>query len=615
MSNLVVNEESFEEGKYVVNKDESKKLTGKPSIDRPHLQWYPKESYTGGIGKMKAYDYMIIRNMQYKNDVVFRYFGREIKYAEFFRKIDATEKAFIKLGVKPGDIVTIMSVNSPELIYSFYALNKLNAIPNMIDPRTTSVGLRKYLNEVNSKYLLALNLCHEVVVSAIVGTDVEKIVELNPNDSLPFGLRELKGIKDRQDMKNGLMPSVNYDDGNFIRWHDFMKQGRSVKKVPMHKYVENTPACIVHTGGTTGDPKGVMLTNENLNAMVEGLDYAHVDLKRHRKFLNVLVPFVAYGAVNGIHTAVCKGWESTIIPKLDQGKFAELILKEKPEICLGVPAYFDAVMEDERMQKEDLRYGISYIVGGDGMKKEKEFELDKFMLEHYGRSIKKGYGLTECAACATVSSDLVNNIGSVGLPLPRNLVAAFDVETGEEKSYGELGELAISGPTVMLGYYGNEEATNQMIRLHDDGKLWLHTGDIGYVAEDGQVYHKDRIKRMIIRSGYKVFPSMLENVVSKNECIQNCSAVAIPSEQEGSAPVVVSVLEEQYKNKGMEEDIKCELYDLIKEELPDYMYPVDIVFRDSMPLTSVGKIDYLTLEKDYVKEHGIITEKAKVFSK
>lgn len=617
MKNLVVNEESFEEGVYVVNKEQSKKMTGKPSVDRPHLKWYPEESYAEETPEwmgMGAYDYMLVRNRPYMNDVVLRYYGREVKYREFFRKIDEAEKAFIKLGVKPGDIVTIMSVNSPELIYSFYALNKMRAIPNMIDPRTTAVGVRKYLNEVESKYMLMLNLCHDVVRKAIDGTNVEKVVVLSPNDSLPFGLKQLKGIKDYASKQKGLMPIVTYDD-NFISWNDFMKAGRDIKRAPSYRFKKNYPACIVHTGGTTGDPKGVMLTNENLNAMVDGLDYAHVDLKRHRRFLNVLVPFVAYGAVNGIHTAACKGWESTIIPKLDQGKFAELILKEKPEICLGVPAYFDAVMEDERMQKENLSYGISYIVGGDGMKQEKEFELDQFMLDHYGRSIKKGYGLTECAACATVSSDIVNNIGSVGLPLPRNLVAAFDPVTGEEKSYGELGELAICGPTVMLGYYGNEEATNEMIRRHEDGKLWLHTGDIGYVAPDGQVYHKDRIKRMIIRSGYKVFPSMLENVVSMNDSIQNCSAVAIPSEQEGTAPVVVAVLEEQYKNKGLEDDIKNNLYDLIQEQLPDYMYPVNIVFRDSMPLTSVGKIDYLTLQNDYVKEHGIITEKAKVFSK
>lgn len=612
---IEMNEETLkEENTYVVNKEKSKKLVGKPSIDRPHLKWYPEEAYTLELPKLSAYQYMEQRNQKYINDIVLRYFGKEIRYHEFFKKINETEKAFIKLGVKEGDIVTIMSVNSPELIYSFYALNKMNAIPNMIDPRTTAVGVRNYLNEVRSKHVLMLNLCQDIVSKALEGTEVEKVVVMSPNDSLPIGVKQLKSLKDYMDRKKGLMPEVTYND-TFISWQDFMKQGREVKEVPLVSYKENHPACIVHTGGTTGDPKGVMLTNENLNAMVIGLDYAHLDLKRHRKFLNVLVPFVAYGAVNGIHTAACKGWESTLIPKLDQGKFAELLLKEKPEICLGVPAYFDAVMEDEKMQDENLSYGLSYIVGGDGMKQEKEFGLDKFMLEHYGRAIKKGYGLTECAACATVSSDIVNNIGSVGIPLAKNLVAAFDVETGEEKGYGELGELAISGPTVMLGYYNNEEATNDMIRIHEDGRKWLHTGDVGYVAEDGQVYHKDRIKRMIIRSGYKVFPSVLENVVSMNECIQGCSAVAIPSEQEGSAPVVVSVLEEQYRNKGMESVVRDNLYALIEEQLPDYMYPADIVFRDSLPLTSVGKIDYLTLEKEYVEKNGIIKEQAKVFSK
>ena len=614
IKNLKLSEALNTGNSYVVNPEKSATITGKPSIDRPHLRWYPEESYTGEIPKMRAYDYMRERNVGYENDLVFKYFGKKITYREFFEKVEEAKKAFVKLGVSEGDIVTIMSVNSPELIYSFYALNSLNAVPNMIDPRTTSVGVNKYLKEVNSKYLLMLNLCQGVVMESLEGTNVEKVVVMSPNDSLPIGLKQLKGLKDYLEIRKGIASKIIYND-MFISWNDFMKQGRSVSHIPEYSYLEDFPACIVHTGGTTGDPKGVMLTNENLNAMVEGLDYAHVDLKRHRKFLNVLVPFVAYGAVNGIHTAVCKGWESTIIPKLDQGKFAELILREKPEICLGVPAYFDAVMENEKIQNKDLSYGVSYIVGGDGMKQEKEFELDRFMFDHNGRAIKKGYGLTECGACATVSSDIVNNIGSVGLPLPRNLIAAFDPETGEEKSYGELGELAISGPTVMLGYYNNEKATDDMLRKHEDGRIWLHTGDIGYVAEDGQVYHKDRMKRMIIRSGYKVFPSVLENTVSMNGCIQSCSAIGIPSEQEGTAPVVVAVLEEQYRNKEMEETVRQNLDILIQEQLPDYMYPVDIVFRDSMPLTSVGKIDYMTLQKEYIEKNGIITEKAKVFSK
>lgn len=615
MKELVANEKAIANlEEYVLNREESQKLTGRPSIDKPHQKWFPEESYEGEIPKVTAYEYMRERNKLYLNDIVLQYFGRNITYREFFEKIDETQKAFMRLGVQENDIVTIMSVNSPELIYSFYALNKMNAIPNMIDPRTKAIGVRDYLNEVHSRHMLMLNVCYEAVADAVKDTEVEHVVVLSPNDSLPFGLKQAKMIKDYIDCKKGVIPQIHYDR-TFISWNEFMKDGREVARVDSPCFKENHPACIVHTGGTTGIPKGVMLTNENMNAMVEGLDYAHVDLQRHRRFLNVLVPFVAYGAVNGIHTAVCKGWVSNLLPKLDQGKFAELISKQKPEICLGVPAYFDALMENRTMKHANLDFGISYIVGGDAMKKEKELELDKFMLDHNGRIIKKGYGLTECAACATVSSDIINSIGSVGLPLPRNSVAAFDPSTGEEMGYGEQGELCISGPTVMLGYYNNLEATREMLKLHDDGKVWLHSGDIGYVEQDGQVYHTDRIKRIIVRSGYKVFPSVLENVVSKYPCVQSCSAIGVPSVTEGNAPVIVSVLEEQYQNQGMEETVKEELYSLIQEHLPDYTYPVDIVFRDSMPLTSVGKIDYRKLQTDYISDYGVVTEKAKAFSK
>ena len=594
---------------------EKNKITGKPSIDLPHLKWYPEEAYNGELPKERTYEYMFKRNKSHLNDTVLKYFGRVITYREFFKKIDDTQKAFVNLGVKEGDIVTIMGVNSPELVYSFYALNKMNAIPNMVDPRTREEGLTHYLKETNSKYLLMLNLCYPIVKNVISKTSLEKIVVLSPNDSLPFGLKEIKGIKDYIDIRKGNLPNINYGE-NFISWVNFMKDGRVITDVPKTEYKENTTACIVRTGGTTGIPKGVCLTNENLNAMVDGLDYAHTDLKRHRKFLNILVPFVAYGAVNGIHTAVCKGWESTLIPQLDVAKFDELLLKEKPEIVLGIPTYFDSLKESKKMENADLKEAISYIVGGDGMKTEKEISLDSFMLKHGGRVIKKGYGLTECAACATLSSDLVNDIGSVGIPLPRNIVSAFDPETHEEKSYYELGELCITGPTVMKGYYNNQEATDDMIKVHkDDGRRWLHSGDIGYIAPDGQVYHKDRIKRMIIRSGFKVYPSEIENVISKLDYVRSCSVVGVPSEEEGMVPVTFVVLEDKYKNQNLEETIKDSILENIsKSELMEYSYPAEFEFRDDLPLTPVGKIDFKKLIKEYLDEHKEVNSKIYSFN-
>ena len=594
---------------------EETKKTGKPSIDMPHHRWYPEEAYNREVPKAKAYDYMKQRNQNYLNDVVLRYFGRKITYREFLAKIDETEKALIQAGVKENDIVTIMSINSPELVYVFYALNKMNAIPNMIDPRTKPVGIKMYLDEVKSQHLFMLNLCYPAVKEIIDQTTVEKVVVLSPNDSLPFGVKQIKAWKDRQEIKEGKQPVITYDD-TFISWSNFIREGRKVKEVPHIPYKEDTTACIVHTGGTTGVPKGVELTNENLNAMVENLDYVHTDLSRHRRFLNVLVPFVAYGAVNGVHTAVSKGWESTIIPKMDQGKFAELLLKNKTEICLGVPAYFDSAMEDKNFQEADLHHAVSYIVGGDGMKKEKEFRLDDFIVSRGGRVIKKGYGLTECAAAATVSSDVINSIGSVGLPLPQISIAAFDLETGEEKTYGESGELCISGPTVMKSYYNHKEETDLVLRKHDDGKTWLHTGDWGYVAEDGQVFVTDRIKNIIPRSGYKVYPSVIENLVSQKPYIQGCACVGIPSAEEGTAPVVYAVLEEKYRNQNLEESMKEDITNAFLESyLPDYNYPYEIIFRESLPQTSVGKIDKLALKREYLDEKGMITEKPKVFSK
>ena len=230
VNNLKITETLNTGNSYTVNPEKSATITGKPSIDRPHLRWYPEESYTRETPKMKAYDYMKERNKGYYNDMVFKYFGKKITYREFFERIEEAKKAFVKLGVTEGDIVTIMSVNSPELIYSFYALNALNAIPNMIDPRTTSVGVNKYLKEVNSKYLLMLNLCQGVVKESLEGTNIQKVVVMSPNDSLPLGLKQLKGMKDYLEIRKGIAPKIVFDD-LFISWNDFMKQGGTSREL------------------------------------------------------------------------------------------------------------------------------------------------------------------------------------------------------------------------------------------------------------------------------------------------------------------------------------------------------------------------------------------------
>ena len=322
------------------------------------------------------------------------------------------------------------------------------------------------------------------------------------------------------------------------------------------------------------------------------------------------------GAINNdIFTPLYAG-NCLITATSEDGNLSSSVSIEILENYVSSEEVIDSLKESKKMENADLKEAISYIVGGDGMKTEKEISLDSFMLKHGGRVIKKGYGLTECAACATLSSDLVNDIGSVGIPLPRNIVSAFDPETHEEKSYYELGELCITGPTVMKGYYNNQEATDDMIKVHkDDGRRWLHSGDIGYIAPDGQVYHKDRIKRMIIRSGFKVYPSEIENVISKLDYVRSCSVVGVPSEEEGMVPVTFVVLEDKYKNQNLEETIKDSILENIsKSELMEYSYPADFEFRDDLPLTPVGKIDFKKLIKEYLDEHKEVNSKIYSFN-
>lgn len=567
---------------------EEKVLTGCPSIDKPWLKYYSAEAINRELPKCTIYEYMKEKNQNNLESIALEYFDRKITYKELFNSIEQTAKAFTALGVKRGDIVVVITITTPETVYMLYALNLIGAIPNMVDPRTSIEGIKEYVNEVNARFIVSLGLAYPKVEKAIEGTAVDKIVVVSPADSLTGIKKIIYQITNRSEKLSDAC----------VRWDEFIQNGKK-SDASYDSYKEKNCCVIVHTGGTTGFPKGVMLSNDNLNAAVQQALDSPILMSRQDKFLNILPPFVAYGMVLGIHTAISAGWHSIIIPKFSVDEFDKLLIKYRPAGIMGIPTYFEKLMENPLLSKADLSFLKVVLVGGDRTSAEFENKVNTFFGAH-GCTIhlSKGYSMTEASSTATISFENANKVGTNGIPLSKTVISAFDADTFAELTYGVEGELCIKTPTMMIGYYGKQEETEGILKKHADGTVWIHTGDVGFVDEDGFINVCGRVKRLIIRyDGFKVFPTHIENVVLQHDFVENCCVVGMEDKQhmQGKLPVVFAVCNQNYE--GDKECLASEIMTLCAEQLPEYAQPVDVRFMEKLPLTSIGKIDYRTLEK------------------
>ncbi len=567
-------------------------MTGFASQDKPWLKYYTDEQISEIAPKMTVYECMYANNKDHLDDIAFEYYGNKITYRNLFSNIDKAQKSFEEMGVKKGDIVTICSITTPEIIYSFYALNKIGAISNMIDVRYTKQAIEEFLNEVESKYFITLDICYPKIEDILEKTKVEKTILVSPINSIPKLLKVGAKISD---FVKGKKLSIPYSE-SIIDWNNFIYD-KDITNANSVSFDENQPVAIVHTGGTTGIPKGVLLSNENfVNAAIQ-IKNSSVKADRNYKFLNIMPPFIAYGIVLGLNTPITLGWNTTIIPQFDANKFDELLMKHKPNGIMGVPAYWETVMKSKKMQTEDLSYIKNILLGGDRIKPEFEKRLNNYLLEHNcDAGVGKGYSMTEASACATFSTKEANELDSVGIPLTKTVISIFEPGTTKELPYNEVGEICIKTPTMMLKYFGKEDETNKVKVMHDDG-YWIHSGDLGYINENGILFVKDRIKRMIIRSGFKVFPSEIENLFIKHPYVESCAVVGIPDEVDVTAPKACVVLKEEYRNQS--EETQAQLLDMFENStLPPYFKPIKFDFRDKLPLTDIGKVDFVSLQEE-----------------
>lgn len=557
---------------------------------KPWLKYYDQKFIDQTLPALSAFEYVCQRSKNHLNDTALEYYGRKFTYADLIVNVKKTAAALRGAGVKKGDIITVVSIMTPEIIALFYAADMMGATLNLVDPRYSVEGIREYIEEVDSHLLVCLNVVYERCRQAAKRTNVEKVIVLSPADSLPPVMAV--GYK-------LTTPDKNKYASNVIRWKQFIKggEGQSTASEP---YDPDHACVVVHTGGTTGSPKGVMLTDDCFNGIALQFQAYPKLFHRGQKLMNVMPPFIAYGFACGIHLPLVLGFTVIIIPNLDPAKLGSLVLKHKPEHMFGVPTHYQQLASDPKLRDKDLSFIINYAAGGDSLSRGAEQTVNDFLAAHGARyPIAKGYGMTEVSSAATVAAGLDNKPGSVGIPMVNTVVAAFEPGTDRELPIGQRGELCISGPCLMKGYYNKPEETAILLRRHPDGRVWAHTGDMGYLDEDGFVFLDSRIKRMIIRhDGFKVFPSMIENVVSRHPAVHQCSVVGCADKDhtQGRLPFVYIVLKADTTAK--KKQVIRELERMCAEELPEYVQPVAYKFISSMPMTPVGKVDYRQLEAD-----------------
>lgn len=562
-------------------------LTGYPSMDKPWLKYYNEDVINGSYKELSVYDYLYENNKNYLEQISLHYLGNDICYGELFKKIKESAAALQACGCKKGDIVTIALPCMPEAVYLVFACNYIGAIANMIHPLAGVDEINRYLLEVKSKIFIMFTGTYEIVKGKLDRTYLEYAVVVSPLYSAGKMLKALSYLK-----KDRL-------DSYYISWNKFVKSA-SAKAVKCADVGIDDVVVISHTGGTTGEPKGVMLASRNYVSiawqMIKTCEYAEF---RKTSSLAVLPPFVNYSLTNSILEPCIFGVKTILLPQYESDKLTNYIKKYKPQAIMSIPPYWEKLLDDPFATKTDYSCLENIFYGGEAMEQDKKDAVDAIIRNGNGKaSLLCGYGMTELTSAAAINYPHCNLKGSSGIPLVKVNCSIVNVDTNEELTYGEQGEVCFSGDTLMLGYYQNEAATDEMIKVHSDGNRWLHTGDIGYITEDGVLYITGRMKRLIITKDMqgmatKIFPDRVENVIASCEGVKENCVVEKADDQRVNVLAVYVCLNDGY----LFEDIKNSIMERCQKELPEYMVPVDIVEINEMPRTSRGKIDYRKLGK------------------
>ena len=560
-------------------------------------KYYHKKDMNIDIPNISIYQYLKESSLLggYKNNIAIEYFSTKITYQEFFKNIERCSKAFRSQGIRRGDVVTILSANIPEALYAIYALNKIGAVSNMIHPLSAENEIKEALQRYSTVMLVAMDITYNKIKNIIEDTEVYKTIIISAKDSMSplmkIGYQITQGHKVEKPKKSE----------EYLYWQDFIKLGdKYTHDKSLSETKRDTPAIILHSGGTSGKPKGIVLSNGNFIAETIQARTAYPDLNKEDSILAIMPIFHGLGLSVSITTAFAIGAKVILIPTFKASEFDKLLVKYKPTVLVGVPTLFEALTTNERMTNVNLSQLKYVISGGDTLNKTRVNKINDFLHEHGANTnLMQGYGMTEAVAAVSVDLKYASHPGTIGIPWPGTYIKIVKPNTDEEVPFDEDGEICICGPTVMLGYYNNEKETNEALHIHKDGNVWLHSGDIGSMDKNGFITYKQRLKRMIVTSGYNVYPSQIEEVIEQHPAVMDCSVIGIPHPYKVEVAKAYIALKNGYRDTPK---LREELNELCQKNLAKYAIPKEYEFRKSLPKTMIGKVDFRKLQQENMEK-------------
>lgn len=527
---------------------------------------------------------------KYPDYVAFDFMGKPTTYKKMVEDIETCAKALKTIGVREGDKVTIALPNCPQAISLFYAVNLVGGIANMIHPLSAEKEIEFYLNESESVTAITLDQFYHKFERVRKNTKVVNLVIASIKDALS------KPIKAGYMLTEGRKIEKIPEDAPIIRWNKFMGLSRCCfYDYKVHRKKDD-PAVILYSGGTTGTTKGIVLTNGNFNALSQQVIAANQMFRPGDKMLAAMPLFHGFGLGVCIHTMLTQGGRCILVPRFTPESYAKLIVKHRCNFIAGVPTLYEALLRLPAMDGADLSCLKGVFSGGDSLSVELKKKFDVFLADHHAAiQVREGYGTTETVTACCLTPAHMHKEGSIGLPFPDTYIKIVAPGTDRELPYGEEGEILLSGPTVMKEYMNHPEETTQTLRTHSDGLTWVYTGDLGTMDPEGFVYFKGRAKRMIISSGYNIYPGQLENILDAHEFVQMSCVIGVPDSYKMQKVKAFVTL-----RAGVEptEETKQAIFEHCRKHIAKYAMPYDIEFREDMPKTLVGKVAYRVLEEE-----------------
>jgi len=556
-----------------------------------------------------------------REDIAIDFIGVRTTYHQLDAEVERTARALAAYGIQQGDYVTIVMPNLKETIVYMYACWRIGAVTNMVDPRTNSDGILERAERTGSKLLVTVfNICTDKLDPILDRLPAKNVVLISPSDSMKGCLKPkpFLGSLVFDQKKRAFARDHGMDTGSKYIWNtDFLRAYHTDELDIRAVYHSGMAAAVVYTSGTSADGlmKGAVVTHRALNAAPAGLAYSvkPEDRRRQDTFGGFIPFFSSYGLFNGMHASLCGGLRILLVPLFDPAKFADMLLKTKPNSFLGVPRFHEQLADHPKLKKKNnkLAFIKNPVSGGDKISPASMERINKTLARSGSKAgLRIGYGSTELGACIAVmpsydpeTSDFPWRAeGNVGYIMPQCKAIVINADTGEPLPFGQAGELAVHSLCQMEGYFGLPKETEEITYIAADGTKYYRMGDKGHLDKNGCFYFLDRYKRSLMRpDGHTVHPAPIENVIMKHEAVEKCAVVGLRlgENQSGSIPSAFVVLREGYGG-APEKDraVLADIDELCLRHLPERDRAFAYKVVKDLPYTPMGKVDFRTLEKE-----------------